>query len=68
MPPYYSIMTDHIPNSAWRKADVAWLNLKNIYSEGTCVKTKFLELVKQNEHKLKQFIVNDMLKNDGTSF
>ena len=67
--PYHSVMAERIPNSAWRKADtVAWLNLKNIRLEESCVKTELLEIVKQNEHKFKKFVVNDMLKNRDKSF
>ena len=62
----HSMMTERIPNSAWRKADiVAWLNLKNIRFEESCVKTELLGIVKQNRHKFKKFVVNEIAEKSG---
>ena len=44
----------------YKRQILAWLNLKNIRFKESCVKTELLEIVKQNEHKFKKFVVNDI--------
>ena len=61
---YQSIMNGNVSR---RKADiVTWLNLKkNIRFEESRVKTELLELIKQNEHKFKKFVVHDIAEKSG---
>lgn len=61
--PYHSVMTEQIPVSSWKKANIMkWLQEKDVQVDDSYVKAELLDLVQKHKPAFDKYVVDEAAK------